>query len=526
MQETKVKEIEHVRFLDTTLRDGNKLPFVVMNLNDRLEIAGKLAELGVDIIDAGYPRASMTDKEAVALISREVRGVRVSALSRAVREDIDFTVELLKEADKPYLHIFMPVSRQFISEVLKKANSQVVKMIHDAVLHGKERNVEVQFSFSEFTDADRKFLQEAVLAACESGADTVSFADTNGILFPKQVENFIANIREELVKNGRKSTIGVHFHNDFGVATANTLSAIRSGARHVEVTIGGIGARAGNTPLEEVLLAMEAWQDELRLTHGLIPTKIHSVSELVSHLTGVFPHPNKPVIGRCAFREPEGSRSRDSLKPQLKNILSDRFIGRVSDDIFTEREMSIEEFKNKLNEYSIDYTGLEIEAIYGEHLRYLRRREFIRVSEVVSIIEDLRLLSKPIYSLESFSVTTGSNSLPVAVVKLIREGKPYIRSSHGTGPVDALCKAVDLVAGISPRLILYTIETVTEGVDARAEITITVEYRGKRFHGHYGSTDVIEASLIAYLNAVNRILSSGATETEETFYVNGETLWE
>jgi len=514
-------------FLDTTLRDGNKLPFMVMNLRDRLEIAHKLNELGVDIIDAGYPFASDRDREAVSAISREIKdGAYISALSRAIPEDIDFTLRNLSNADKPYLHIFMPVSDQFINEVLKKKRGEVLKMIEEAILHAKRSNVMVQFSFSEFPHTEEEFLLDAVDVACSSGADTVSLADTNGVMFPFQVSKLVKRVYSRISEKDYKTILGVHFHNDLGLATANTLTAIENGASHVEVTIGGLGARSGNTPLEEVAMSIELLSGGFNIEHSLKMGKINQTALLVSHLTGIVPHPNKPVIGRCAFREPEGSRSRDSLPERVREILSEEYIGKESDEIFSSQVMGVAEFEKALENFNISHEGIVLEELYSKYKYYMEKKGYIKVSELRLIIEDMRTQNLQKYILGSFGVMTGSSTLPVGIVELWNGEQKIVQSAGGTGPVDALYRAVDRAVGLSPKLIMYTVDTVSEGKDARAEITVTVEFKGKRFHGHYGSTDVIEASLVAYLNAINRIISSGITETEETFYVNGDTLWE
>ena len=513
-------------FLDTTLRDGNKLPFIVMNLKDRLEIAHKLNELGVDIIDAGYPFASDRDREAVSLISKEVKRPYISALTRAIPEDIDFTLKTLSAAERRYLHIFMPISDQFIDEVLKKTRDEVLRMVKDSVSYAKTSGSRVQFSFSEFPHADEKFLFDAIDVACSSGVDTISLADTNGVMFPFQVDTLIEKVYSYILQKGYKTVLGVHFHNDLGVATANTLTAIKNGASHVEVTIGGLGARSGNTALEEVAIGIELLGEELEIEHSLRMEKVDQTALLISHLTGIMSHPNKPIIGRCAFREPEGSRSRDSLSGKFKTILNEKHIGRESDEIFSRYTMEMNEFKKTLKSQGISYDDLDMEDLYSTYRYYMEKRGYIRNSELRLIVEDMKAQNFQKYILGSFGVMTGSSTLPVGIVELWNGEQRIVQSADGTGPVDALCRAVDRAVGLSPKLIMYTVDTVSEGKDARAEVTVTVELKGRRFHGHYGSTDVIEASLVAYLNAVNRIISSGITETEKTFYVNGDTLWE
>ena len=516
-----------IEFLDTTLRDGNKLPFIVMNVNDRLEIAHQLVKLGVDILDAGYPTKSRRDRELISLLSAEVKDVYISALSRAILSDIEKTIEMLNGANKKYIHIFMPISEQFISEVLNKSRLEVLEMAQKAVETAVKAGIKTQFSLSEFPHSDLRFMLDILEIVCESGAEIVNLADTNGILFPFQVENIMKESVKKIEPYMKKGVrLGVHFHNDFGVATADTISAVLNGSNHVEVTIGGIGARAGNTPLEEVVFGLEALKGEFKLEHGINLKEIGYTAQLVSHLTGVTPHLNKPIIGKCAYTEPKGSRSRLALSDSIKKLMESGTSGQKSHKIFSDSDIKEIDFLEKLKKNGMYENNIDNHRLYELFTRTLTRQGYVYISDMDAMIEDLKIEAKPEYKLKSFSVMTGSSVLPVGIVEIIKDKKKYIQSAHGTGPVDALCKAIDKVAGFTPQLLLYTVNMVTEGLDARANITVTLQYKGRRFHGHFGSTDVIEASAGAYLNAVNRIVSSNILENEETFYINGEMLWE
>lgn len=516
-----------IEFLDTTLRDGNKLPFIVMNINDRLEIAHQLVKLGVDIIDAGYPTKTRRDRELISLLGSEIKDTYISALSRAISSDIEKTMEVLKGIQKKYIHIFMPISEQFISTVLNKSKLEVLEMARKAVETAVKAGVKVQFSFSEFPHSDPVFMLDALETVCESGAKIVSLADTNGILFPFQVEKLVKESVKKIepyINKGIK--LGVHFHNDFGVATADTISAVLNGADHVEVTIGGLGARAGNTPLEEVAFGLEALKGEFKLKHGINLKEIGYTAQLVSHLTGITPHLNKPIIGRCAYIEPKGSRSRLALSDSIKKLMESGTSGQKSHEVFSDRDIKESVFLEKLKKIGMYEKEIDNHRLYELFTRTLTRQGYVYISDLDAMIEDLKIEARPEYKLESFSVMTGSSMLPVGIVEIIKDKNKYIQSAHGTGPVDALCKAIDKVAGFTPELLLYTVDMVTEGLDARADITVTLQYKGRRFHGHFGSTDVIEASAGAYLNAINRIVSSNILESEEAFYINGEMLWE
>jgi 2-isopropylmalate synthase len=512
-----------IEFLDTTLRDGNKLPFLVLDKRDRLEIAHQLARLGVDIIDAGYPAASPVEAECVRLLVREVQGPRISALSRAVPEDIDQVMKILADADKPYLHLFLPLSRHFMSTFLRKSREETLKLIEKTVSESCQADLPVQFSLAEITEAEEDFLLEAAQVAFDAGAQVVNLADSNGTLHPNRVRELIARFAPLA---GGDTRLGVHFHNDLGMATANTLLALEAGARHVEATLGGLGTRSGNTPLEEVVFGLEAFAGRLELSHGIRLDQLDRTQRLLSYITGVQLHPNKPILGKCAFQDMKGSHTRDSLSEDLKSLLQQKTIGRPVDALFADQEMSPAGFRQQLENLGISLSGINVDKVYHLYLSQIKRKKVVHRAEVLSMVNDARLEERSPYTLLSFNVMTGTNSLPVGSVELKKGDSEMVQTSPGSGPIDALCRAVDKAAGLKPRLILYSVDSLTEGKDARAEVVVTLTYLGKRFHGHYGSTDVVEASLRAYLDAVNRIEVYRGSGAQEEFYIDGEYLWE
>ena len=517
----------NIQILDTTLRDGNKLPFVVMNIEERLAIAHQLAALGVDIIDAGYPISCREDRESIEAVVREVKVPFISALSRAIKADIEDTLSLLSKVamSRAYLHIFLPLSSQFLDEVLNKSSKEALRMVADSVELGKKSGATVQFSLGEIGETETALLIEAAQTAAQAGADVLNLADTNGTLTPPEVCELITSLNSEL-KKWPEMRLGVHFHNDLGLATANALAAIEYGVRHVECTIGGIGARAGNTPLEEVVFALEVLAGRLEISHSIELKQIHEVSRLVTHITGVQPHPNKAIIGKCAFLEPVSSRSQNSLSERKRSLFTTETIGRSPDSSFGYQEMSLSGFKNQLESQEIPLAGIDLEKAFHLFQTQTRRKKEVTRKEILLMLADARLEASVPYSLISFNVMTGSNTQPVGVVEIERDKVKLVESASGNGAIDALCRAVDRTVGISPRLVLYSVNSLTEGKDARAEVSITLSYLSKSFHGHCGSTDVVEASLRAYLDAVNRLINSGITESAEEFYIDGEHLWE
>jgi 2-isopropylmalate synthase len=415
------------------------------------------------------------------------------------------------------------MSEAFLRGVLGKSGAESLKLIEQSIRAA--RGVRVQFSLAEVGEAEETLLLEAARAAGEAGAQVLNLADTNGCLHPERVRELVGRVRAALKA---EVLVGVHQHNDLGLATADTLAALEAGARHVEVTLSGIGGRAGNTPLEEVALAMEVFAPRLGLGHRLRLDRLAEASALLARLTGVPLHPNKPVLGRQAFEAGRGSDARQALDQRLRGLLEPGTIGRVEDALFSDQAVSQAGFSQHLELLGADTKGVDLEKVYRLFLAQVRRKKVVHFSEVQAMIADARQETTSPYKLESFGVMTGSHTLPVGSVELARGAERLVQSSPGTGPVDALCRAVDKAVGLKPRLLVYSADTVTEGLDARAEVTISLSFLGKVFHGRFGSTDVIEASLRAYLDAVNRIENYRQANPEETpreFFIDGDQLW-
>jgi 2-isopropylmalate synthase len=489
-------------------------------------IARQLANLGVDIIDAGYPAASEEERDIVGTIAEEVRGPRVSALSRAVMADVEDVCRLLSPCPRPYVHIFIPMSPHFLEHKLQLTSRQTLERIRRCL--ETAGTMPVQFSLGEVTEADPGFLLEAAGVIAAGGAEVLNLADTNGSMHPARAAELVGRVGAA-VDRSSGVRIGVHFHNDLGLATANCLASLEAGARHVECTVGGLGERGGNAALEEIVFTLEAFAPQLDLIHHIRMDQLWRTSALVSRLTGIPPHPNKAVIGKCALPESRsgaGSEEGRSLPGHLRKLMRGVTIGRSEDTLFGDREMSQAGFQQHLKTYQIDVEGVDLDKAYGLYQSQVRRKRTVTLSEVQSIVEQARGEgTQTAYRLDSFSVMTGSHCLPVGSVELEAGPSRLLQSATGSGPVDALCRAVDRAVGLSPRLILYSVDHLTEGKDARAEVTVSLAYLGRRFHGHSGSTDVVEASLRAYLEAVNNIEAHRRAYPEEQFYIDGEELW-
>jgi 2-isopropylmalate synthase len=465
-----------IKIFDTTLRDGNKLPFVVLSPSDRLLLAHQLARLGVDVIEAGFPASSTEEAECVTRICEEVQGPYVAALARALAGDVEKALDCLRHAEKPHIHVYMSVSPHFLRQVLKESEADALKTLGACLATAHNAGVRTQFSLSEAPQARKEFLREAVQVAREAGADVINLADTNGIMVPEAISALVREVAGWLAEGGGAvPRIGVHCHDDLGLATANTIAALRAGASHAEVTIGGFGERAGNAALEELAFLISAYGELDGLSHGIDLAQIGPTSRLFDSLTGVRTHPNKAVIGECALIPVPGGFSGASLEPRLHALLQEKTIGKPLPDPVPSAATA-------------EPTGP--------------------------------------YELDAFNVLSSSHSPPVGLVVIRRAGKTLTQTSHGTGPIDALFRAVDKALGFSPKMILYSVSTLSSGSAALAEVIVTVELRGRRFHGRHRSTDVIEASLRAYMRACNAIGESGILEGPSEFHVAGEYLWE
>jgi len=464
-----------IEIFDTTLRDGNKLPFSVLSLADRLLLAHQLARLGVDVIEMGFPAASREEAECVSRVSSEVEGPRAAALARALDADVDKALECLKNARRPHLHVFMSVSPQFIRHVLKTTESEALKTLARCIATARSSGVRVQFSLSEAPHARPEFRHDACVVARDAGAEVISLADTNGVLVPQDIVALVGEVAVVTGPGPGAALIGVHCHNDLGLATANTFAALQAGATHVEVTIGGFGERAGNAALEEIAFLISAYGERFGLAHGIHLEEIGRTARLFDSLTGVHTHPNKPVIGQCAFVPVAGGFPGDPRDAKLHELFQEKTIGRVT----------------------------------GEELK---------------IPETAR--GEDLYTLVGYNVLSSSHSHCVGLVEIRRAGKTLTQTSHGNGPIDALFHAVDKALGFSTRMVLYSVSTLAAGTEALTEVIVTAELRGQRFHGRHTSTDVIAASLHAYMSACNEIGASGILERPSEFHVAGEYLWE
>jgi len=502
--------MEKIIIFDTTLRDGEQSPGASLNVKEKLEIAKQLTRLKVDVIEAGFPVSSPGDFEAVKTVAEEVRGPTICGLARAIEKDIISAAEALKNAQKKRIHTFIATSDIHLKYKLKMSRKEVLKNAVRAVKLAKEKVSDVEFSPEDAGRSDVDFLCEVVEAAIEAGAGTVNIPDTVGFTMPQEFGKLIKIITEK-VKNVNQAIISVHCHNDLGLAVANSLAAIINGARQIECTVNGIGERAGNTSLEEVVMAIATRKDFFNFKADINTREIYKTSRMVSHLTGIPVQPNKAIVGANAFAHEAGIHQDGVLKePTTYEIMRAETIGLKMSKLVLGKHSGRHAFRDRLEELGYHLPEDEFQRAFREFKKLADKKKEIYDEDLAVIIEG-ELISLPeIFSLVSLKVTSGTKLVPEASVTLKRKNKEITETGKGDGPIDAVYKTIDKITGLKGILADYSVRSVTKGKDAIGEVTIKLKTEEGVFLGKGASTDIIEASACSYLNAVNRIMQRRA----------------
>ncbi|MGC8870152.1 MAG: 2-isopropylmalate synthase [Brevinematia bacterium] len=500
------KERKRIFIFDTTLRDGEQSPGASMSSEDKLVFAKQLATLGVDIIEAGFPVSSPIQFEGVKMIADEVEGPVIAALARAVENDIKSAYEALKSAKKKRIHTFIATSPIHMEYKLRKKPDEVLKLAVDAVKYAKSLVDDVEFSAEDATRSDINFLKEIFLAVVEAGATTINIPDTVGYTTPFEFYNIVKQIKDVV---GDKAKISVHCHNDLGLAVANSLSALLAGADQVEVSVNGIGERAGNASLEEVVMNINVRNDIYHFYTNINTKEIYKTSKLLISITGMPMAYNKPIVGRNVFAHESGIHQDGVLKyRQTYEIMKPEDVGRSSSEIILGRHSGRHALKAKFKELGITYSSEEeFEEMYKRFLEIADKKKNVYEEDLVTIFSKEGLVDRYMYSLSSVQIMSGDRMVPTATVVLKKGNKEYIESSTGNGPVDATFKAIDRVVGIkNVKLEDFSIHAVTSGKDAIGEVSLSVQSENMSFSGHGSDTDIIVASAKAYINALNKVL--------------------
>jgi len=496
---------ELVKIFDTTLRDGEQSPGATMNVAEKVRIAEQLEKLNVDIIEAGFPISSEGDFEAVKAISRTIRRSEIAGLARANPKDIDRAWEAVKGAKFPRLHTFISTSDIHLKHQLKKSKAEVIGIAARSVARAKRYTPNVEFSAMDATRSDVEFLCAVFEAAIREGATTINIPDTVGYAIPSEFGELIRTIRQR-VKGIEKVTLSVHCHNDLGLAVANSLAAIQNGARQVECTINGIGERAGNTSLEEVVMAIRTRKDLLQFHTHILPKHIFTTSRLVSKITGMVVQPNKAVVGGNAFAHQSGIHQDGILKEKLTyEIMTPESVGIPKSSLVLGKLSGRHAFKDRVRELGYRLSESDLELAFTRFKQLADKKRDIYDEDIESIVVEQILRMPRRFKLIYLNVVAGNVTVPTATVQMEVDGKLVQEAGFGDGPVDATFKTIKKITRTKSKLLQFAINAITSGTEAQGEVTVRLEEKGNTVIGQGADTDVIVASAKAYINALNKM---------------------
>jgi 2-isopropylmalate synthase len=497
--------MERVYIFDTTLRDGEQSPGASMNAAEKVRLARQLEKLGVDAIEAGFPAASPGDFEAVKLIAGEIRNSQVTALARASKGDIDQGWGAIKEAAHPRIHTFIATSDIHLKHKLRMSRDEVIKAAVDAVRYAKTFTDNVEFSSEDGSRSDRDFLCRIFEAVIEAGATTVNLPDTVGYAMPDEFGELISYVRQH-TPNIEKAVMSVHCHNDLGLATANTIAGLKAGARQAEVTINGIGERAGNTSLEEIVMSLYTRKELMQLTTNIETKAIYPTSRLVSMMTGMVVQPNKAVVGANAFAHEAGIHQDGVLKNKMTyEIMEPETIGLDSNRLVLGKHSGRHAFKNRLMEMGYDLSSDDLNHLFEKFKELADKRKEILDEDIEALVAEEILRIPDIYELEYLNVVSGTSTVPTATVKLKIEGQEVQGAGFGVGAIDATYNSIAKMTGTKSKLLTFSVTSISGGMDAQGEVTVRLQENGLVALGKGADPDVITASAKAYINGLNRL---------------------
>jgi 2-isopropylmalate synthase len=499
---------ERILIFDTTLRDGEQSPGCSMNTKEKVELARQLARLGVDVLEAGFPIASQDDFEAVRAVAQSLKdGPVIAGLARAKDTDIDRAWEAVRAAERPRIHTFIATSEIHIKYKLKSTQEEVLEAAVAAVKRAKGYTEDVEFSAEDAHRTNQDFLCRVVEAAINAGATTINIPDTVGYGLPWEFGERIRDLMNR-VPGMERVVMSAHCHNDLGLGVANSLEAIRAGARQIECTINGIGERAGNASLEELVMALRTRRDFMKFDTGIRTEEIYRTSKLLQSITGVKVQPNKAIVGANAFAHEAGIHQHGVLQdPLTYEIMTPESVGVPKSQLVLGKHSGRHAFKKRLQELGVELSEEDLNKAFGRFKDLCDRKKEIFDEDLLALVEDELLATSEGYSLEHLQFTSGTNIVPMATVRLKLQEELRQESGWGDGPVDAAYKAIDLITKIPGKLLEYQIRAITAGKDALGEVTTAVEIEGERVVGKGSSTDVVEASVRAYLNAINKVVA-------------------
>ncbi len=502
---TDQKDQNRIIIFDTTLRDAEQTPGATLSVEEKFTVAQQLAKLQVDVIEAGFPISSNDDFEAVRRIGQEVEGPTICGLARVLAKDIDRAGEALKGAPRSRIHTFVGTSKIHLEGQLRKSEAEVLKMAVAAVELAKSYGDDVEFSPMDAARTDPRYLHEVIEATIAAGATTINVPDTVGYAVPEQFGALIAAILDQ-VPNSSDAIISVHCHDDLGMAVANTLSALKAGARQAECTINGLGERAGNASLEEIVMAIATRRDYFDLWTAVERREIIASSRLVSRSMGIVVAPNKAIVGSNAFAHSSGIHQDGVLKGrETYEIIDPCAIGLDDTEIVLTARSGRHALRHRLEELGYELATDDLESAYERFLELADKKKEVYDEDLMVIVGDELRQAPAKYSLDYLHSVSGTGTVPSATVRLGIDGEQVQKSAWGDGPVDAAYRAIEKAVGRSVKVDEYNIRAVTSGSQAMGEVTLRVTENGEITKGRGVSTDVIEASAKAYIDALNRM---------------------
>jgi len=496
---------DRVLIFDTTLRDGEQVPGASLTKSEKLEIARQLEKLNVDIIEAGFPISSPGDMESVKEISKALKKPVIAGLCRAVKKDIDACAVALKPAKRPRIHTFIGTSPQHVVYITRTTNEEVLRRSIEAVKYAKNFCDDVEYSAMDATRTGFDYLCKITEEVIKAGAGTVDLPDSVGYTTPEEYGDMIRRLMNT-VPNINKAIIAVHCHNDLGMATANSLSAVMNGARQIECTINGLGERAGNAALEEVVMALKTRKDFYKMDTGIKTEEIYKASKLVSRLTGMMVQPNKAIVGANAFAHASGIHQDAILKNESTfGIMTPSSIGIPGHELILTSSSGRHALAHRLKDLGYKTSEAEItNVIYPKFLEIADKKKEVFDDDLTTMMDGQGKKGKDSFHLESIYSATGSGIIPTTTVEISKAGKKFVAASTGDGPVDATYKAINEIVKADLKLIDYQIKSVTKGEGAQGEVTIRAKKGEVEVTARGISTDIIEASARAYLNALSK----------------------
>lgn len=497
--------LRRIRIFDTTLRDGEQCPGASMNKEEKLTVARQLARLNVDVIEAGFPIASRDDFEGVRLIAREVKGPVIAGLARTRKEDIEKAAEALQPSGRRRIHTFIATSEIHMERKLKMSRKDVLETAVAAVRLARNYTDDIEFSAEDASRSDVDFLCKVIEMVIREGATTINIPDTVGYAIPFEFGDLIREIMDR-VPNIDKAILSVHCHNDLGLAVANSLAAVMAGADQIECTINGIGERAGNASLEEVVMALKTRRQLFDADTGVVTQEIYKTSRLVSTVTGMVVQPNKAIVGANAFAHEAGIHQDGLLKDkQTYEILTPESVGIATHKLVLGKHSGRHAFRERLLEMGYNLTGDELNKAFERFKKLADQKKDVYEEDIDAIIAEEIYRIPERYVLKYLHVESGLDMTPRATVEIEIDGQGVRNVSTGDGPVDATYRTIKMITETTSRLLSYEVKAITGGTDALGEVTVRLEEDGKTAVGQGADTDIIVASAKAYLNALNKI---------------------